>query len=387
MKFRYLLTAAAASAALVAGIGQASAQKSFTYGQWLPPKHNVNRHGLTPMIDELAKKGLKWKLVTGGQLFSAKATLKSIGNRTAEAGLVVPSYSRTSLKHAYIVADMLMLGKSDLVMNAAALETYFMNCPRCLADYKKNGSIYLSGYAAGGYSLLCRKPINTLKDAKGAKMRTTGALGRWAKALGGNPISMTMGEVPEAIKRGQIDCIIGPVAWLKSYPIQDSIKTIYDFKHGAYAGLGLVVMNRKAWDEYSNDQKKTFWAAQPATSARTVIRGYNGDDLLSRALAKKMGIPVVAAEPALYDLLDKHMKNEIATVIRNAKKLKVKDPEKIVNAMLNNINKWSKIVGNAKIAEMIKSAGNDPTKLGPATDAYAKLLRDRIYSKVDPTKL
>ena len=74
----------------------AAAQKTYTYGQWLPPKHNVNLYGLAPMIKQLGAK-VPWKLVTGGQLFSAKTTLKSIGNRTAEAGLVVPKgFSRVT---------------------------------------------------------------------------------------------------------------------------------------------------------------------------------------------------------------------------------------------------------------------------------------------------
>jgi TRAP-type transport system periplasmic protein len=385
MKKRFAILGLVA-AGLMWSAGPAAAQKTYTYGQWLPPKHNVNLYGLTPMIKELGAK-VPWKLVTGGQLFSAKSTLKSIGNRTAEAGLVVPSYSRTSLKHAYIIADMLMLGENELVMNAAALETYFFDCPTCLQDYKRNGTIYISGYGVGGYSLLCRQDVRKMSDAKGLKMRTTGALGRWARAIGGTPISMTMGDVPEAIKRGQIDCIIGPVAWLKSYPIADSIKSILNFNFGSYSGLGLVVMNRKAWDEYSDDQKRRMWAVQPTTTARSMIDGYVGDDLRSRALAKKMGIPISPADPDIIATWKKHKKSEIATVIRNAKKLKVKDPEKIVNAMLKNIDKWTKIINGSSLRNMIAAAGPAKGQLAAATAAYAKLLDENIYSKIDPTKL
>ena len=374
------------AAGLMWSAGPASAQKTYTYGQWLPPKHNVNLYGLAPMIKELGAK-VPWKLVTGGQLFSAKTTLKSIGNRTAEAGLVVPSYSRTSLKHAYIIADMLMLGENELVMNGAALSTYFFDCPECMDDYKRNGTIYISGYGVGGYSLLCRKIVRKISDAKGLKLRTTGALGRWARALGGTPVSMTMGDVPEAIKRGQIDCIVGPVAWLKSYPIADSIKSILNFNFGSYSGLGLVVMNRKAWDEYSDSQKRAMWAAQPATTARSMIDGYVGDDLRSRAMAKKMGIPISPADSAITAVWKKHKKSEVATVIKNAKRLKVKDPERIVNAMLKNIDKWTKIIADSGMNNMIAAAGPAKGQLAAATAAYAKLIEKHIYSKIDPTKL
>ena len=91
MKFRFALAGAAVFGFLTAGAGAAMAQKTYTYGQWLPPKHNVNRHGIGPMVEELTKAGIPWKLVAGGQLFSAKATLKSVGNGTAEAVCTTPS--------------------------------------------------------------------------------------------------------------------------------------------------------------------------------------------------------------------------------------------------------------------------------------------------------
>ena len=387
MKLKNWTIGLAAGAALAMTAGTAAAQKTYTYGQWLPPKHNVNLHGLKPMVDELTKNGVPWKLVTGGQLFSAKATLKSVGNRTAEAGLIVPSYTRTNLKHAFIVADLLMLGENELIMNGAAHETYFFNCPECLNDYKKAKTVYLSGYGVGGYSLLCRKPVSKVADIKGLKVRTTGALGRWARALGGTPISMTMGDVPEAIKRGQIDCIIGPIAWIKSYPIEDSVKSVFNYNFGSYSGLGLVVMNRKAWDEYSDDQKRKVWAAQPGAIARSMISGYLGDDLKSRAMAKKLGIKITPVDAEIKALWEEHKKNEIQTAINNAKKLKVKNPEKIVNAFLKNIEKWRTIVANAGLSNMIAAAGPEEGSLKKATAVYQDLMQKHIYSKIDPTKL
>ena len=383
MRFRYAL---AAAAALVGVSGPAAAQKTFTYGQWLPAKHSINLKALQPMIDELGK-DVPWRLVTDGQLFSARAALMSVGNRTAEAGLIVPSYTPTNLKHAYIIADMLMLGKSELVMNAAGLETLFLDCPECLDDYDKAGTVYLSGYGIGGYSLLCRKDVKSFADAKGLKIRTTGVLNRWARALGGTPISMTMGDVPDAIKRGQIDCIIGPIALLKSYPIEDSVKSVYNYGLGSYSTVGLVVMNRNAWDSYTDAQKRRMWEVQPGAIARGMIDGYVGDEITSRALAKKLGIPITPPGPDVQPAWEKHKKNEIATVIKNAKKLGVRNPEKIVNAMLKNLDKWTKIIATSGLSDTIAKAGLDKNALGPASEVYRKLLVEHIYSKIDPLKL
>ncbi len=388
MKLRSALAGAAVFGLTIAGSGAALSQKTYTYGQWLPPKHNVNRHGIAPLVEELTRKGVPWKLVAGGQLFSAKATLKSVGNGTAEAGLIVPSYSRTGLKHAFVIADMMMLGENELIMNGAAHQTYFFDCPECLNDYKKNGTIYLAGYGVGGYSLLCRKPgIARVADLKDLKLRTTGALGRWARALGGTPVSMTMSDVPEAIKRGQIDCIIGPMAWIKSYPIDDALKSVINYQFGSYSGLGLMVMNRKAWDAYTDEQKRIVWDALPGAIARTVVKGYIGDDIAAKKAAAALGIAVSKGGDDIRALWEEHKKNEVKTAIDNARKLKAQDPEKIAAAFQKNIGKWTKIVKDAGLAGILSSAGPDPSKLDDATAVYERLMREHIYTKVDPTKL
>jgi TRAP-type C4-dicarboxylate transport system substrate-binding protein len=384
MRIRHIFIIAAA-AAFVANATAAGAEE-YTYGLYLPPKHNVATYGLKPLFEELGSK-VPWKLVSGGQLFSAKGTLRSIGNRTAEAGLIVPSYQQGPLKHAFITADLMMMGADRLAMNAAAVVTYFSDCPECLGDYKRAGTIYLAGYSTGGYSLLCNKRVTSLADVKGKKLRTTGALGRWAKALGGTPVSMTSGEMVEAMQRGNIDCIVGPLAWLKAYPLQDSVKYIYYYNMGSYNGLGLVVMNRKAWDDYSADQKRSLWRALPATTARTVIAGYIGDDLRSRALANKKGIVITKAGNDIAAIWAKHKAKEVGVVINRAKKRGAKKPEKIVNAFINNVKKWEKIIAGTNLNGMIAAAGPGKGELDAATDAYAKLLWEHIYSKIDPTKL
>ena len=146
-------------------------------------------------------------------------------------------------------------------------------------------------------------------------------------------------------------------------------------------------MNRDAWDSYSDAQKRKMWDVQPGAIARGMIDGYLGDDLTSRAMAKKLGIPITPAGADVAPLWEKHKKNELATVIGNAKKLGVKNPEKIVNAMLDNIDKWTKIIAASGLSDTIAKAGLDKDALGPASEKYRKLLVEHIYSKIDPLKL
>ena len=145
MNIRRIVGAALIAASLGSGAATVFAAE-MVYGSYLPPKHNVNTYGLTPYFKALGSE-VPWKLVTGGQLFSGKATLKSVGNRVAEAGLVVPAYVQGPLKHAFISMDLMFAATDALVMNAAVMDTFVNDCPECLNDYRRANTVLLATYA------------------------------------------------------------------------------------------------------------------------------------------------------------------------------------------------------------------------------------------------
>ncbi|MGE0747741.1 MAG: hypothetical protein AB7K86_20945 [Rhodospirillales bacterium] len=389
MRYRITAGALAVGIAALAGATAAQAQtKEMVYSSYLPPKHLMNTFGIEPMFKELAAAGIPWKLVTGGQMFSAQNTLKGVGNRTADGGgPTVTPYTRAELKHANIVADLLMFGRDSMAMSAAAVETYMLNCPECLDDYKRNGTVYLSGYGVGGYTLLCNKQVAKLADVEGKKVRTTGPLGRWAKAMGGTPVNMTSGDMVEAMARGQIDCIMGSIAWLKAYPLDDSVKSIYEYNLGSLAGIGLFIVNRKVWDGYTADQHKKILAAQAGGVARTVLAGYIGDEARARNLAKEKGIPINKAGDDIMKVWSTFKEHELELTIKNAEKIGVKEPKRIADSFLKNLAKWEDMVNKAGLPKMVDAAGTDQAKLDAATKIYQDMIQKTIYDKVDVAKL
>lgn len=373
MNIRNILIATIVAALLTAGAATVSA-KDLVYGSYMPPKHNIHVYGLKPLFKKLGSE-IPWKLVTGGQLYSAKATLKSVGNRVAEGGLVVPAYVQGPLKHAFISMDLMFAATDALVMNAAIMDTFVNDCPQCLDDYRRANTVLVSTYAIDGFVLLCRKPVTSLNDIKGKRIRTIGAMGRWAKALGGTPVSMTTGDMVEAISRGQLDCILGAMAWLKAYPIIDSVKSIFTLNKGA-GTANLLVMNRDAWNELSLSQKKTLIRHMPRTVAKVMIEGYIGDYYRAEAQAKSKGIKIHSAGSDVDAVFKKFQSKEAAAVVKKATKRGATDPQGIVDDIIKNYAKWEKILGKM-----------DRTNLESLSARYEKLLWERIYSKIDVTKL
>ncbi len=369
-----LRTIAAAVAVSIIALAGAAAAKELIFGSFLPPQHNVNKKGLEPTFATIAKETggkLKWKLLSGGQLFGLRASLTSVGGGMADAGVIIPSFVQSKLPHVYTMVDMAMFPEDGLVATSAATDTIFNDCPECLADFRKQKTVPLGFYALTTYKLLCNTKVIKLTDVKGKRMRTSGANGRWAKAMGGTPVAMTGPDMILALQRGQIDCVIGPLAWVKAYRIADHIKYVLDFPMGTFIAAAHFVMNRRAWDGLSKAEKKIMLKVMPRSSAMASIDGYVADDKIGEDMVKASGGVFTKGGKEFEDLMARHRKNVIATIIASAKKRRVNNPEKIISAYRANVKKWEKIL-----------AGKTRD-----TATYQKLLWKHIYSKLDPAKL
>jgi TRAP-type transport system periplasmic protein len=102
------------------------------------------------------------------------------------------------------------------------------------------------------------KPVRTLEDLKGMKIRGTGRSGEAVKALGATVVPIEMVDMYESLRRGVIDGNMGPFEQLKSFRTGEVLK----YHTSAYqAGPGYtfyVIFNRDKWNGLPEDVKKIF---------------------------------------------------------------------------------------------------------------------------------
>ena len=363
-----------------------SAQENvLVYSNTSPPDNAANVYGIVPMMEEL-KDIIPMKLVPGSQLFDSRTALSSIGGGIADAGEVISSYSRSDLKHAVILNDLMYLGRNELVVNAAATETLLLNCPNCLTDYAESNTLFLSGAAAGSYGMLCKNEVTSLTQIKGKKFRAVSASRRWVRALGGIPVSLSINDMVEGLSRGLVDCIVGPIAWLKSYPIADDVNYIYAYNIGAFS-FATMVINRDIWDGLDVIQKQALWSAQSGVSARTVVRLYVAEAIKARMIAKEKGIPITNAGPDIEEFWLDFRKDETSTVNKVASDLGAKNPEEISNNFVKNIGKWEKIIASSGLSNLLNLEELNEEILHNAEVEYEALLQKNIFDKINPEEL
>ena len=98
------------------------------------------------------------------------------------------------------------------------------------------------------YGIICNKPIKSIADFKGKRIRTYGfAYPALVHALGGTPVSMTSSDGYTALQRGILDCSpIGP-SLAHGWKYDEVAKYYVDVPIGASFGH-MITMNLKAYD-------------------------------------------------------------------------------------------------------------------------------------------
>lgn len=105
------------------------------------------------------------------------------------------------------------------------------------------------------FLIYLRDPIKTLDDLKGKRIRVFPTLLPLVKALGAEPIVLSMGEIFTAMERGAIDGFMqGPVGQAKQYEGVIS-QVIYP---GVYRAGFPVLVNKKTWDKIPADVQQSL---------------------------------------------------------------------------------------------------------------------------------
>ena len=110
------------------------------------------------------------------------------------------------------------------------------------------------------------KPVKTLEDIKGLKIRAVGQMSDIIKALGGLPIPLQMPDVYDALRRGVIEGVTVDLSTLKYWKFAEVTKYVTaDWQLGT--GITFYwVMNKSKWNALPPDLQKVF--SEVASEAR-----------------------------------------------------------------------------------------------------------------------
>jgi len=203
---------------------------------------------------------------------------------------------------------------NGLVATRVANDFYRAMKPKALENVKV---LYLHAHGPG--LLHTKKPVRTLEDLKGMKIRSTGFSAKVVSALGAVPVAMPQGETYEALSKGTADGTIGPIEVLKGWKQGEVIKSTTDCYDVGYTTAFFVVMNLKKWNALSPEVRKVF---EDVSREWVDVHGRAWDeaDREGRAFTKSLGnqiIPLSAQESTRWK---KAVRPTIEEYIREAEK-------------------------------------------------------------------
>tara|TARA_R110002096_G_scaffold120777_2_gene261679 strand:+ start:852 stop:1928 length:1077 start_codon:yes stop_codon:yes gene_type:complete len=349
--------------------------RELIYSSSVGAKHPVHTAGLEPFFEKVTKDAggsLTFKLFPGGTLASGKTTLNAIRNGTVDMGLLADIYTPNELPVSALVSDLAVFGKDARVMTGAVNQLLLLDCEECKEDYVEEKVIPIASYALTPYFLLCGDvQIVSAADWQGKKLRGTGAMGVLAAEMGATPVNITSAETYEALQRGQVDCVMGPQPWLKTYSLWDLVKTVSNSKLGTYHGTNFINFRTDTWKKLSKKEKQAI-ADNVVSAVVGIARAYEEDDHSIRQEAEAKGIKWLDVDRSFEDAVGALREKDVTRVIELAKSRGVKDPEPIVEKFKENIAKWTKIVDDIGTGDW-----------GDAEWAkYAEALKTEIFSKV-----
>jgi TRAP-type transport system periplasmic protein len=261
MKKKILLSSLVMVIALFCLLGTFSSGASggepikLSFANFFPAAHYVNTEQFPLWIKEIEQASggtIKITNYPGQTLLEAPEIYEGVVRGTADLGHGSTGYSRGR----FIATEASELPGiefgSATVNSLVAWEAYKKFNPAEFSDVKV---MYLM--AVGPGFLYSKKPVRSIADLKGMRIRATGPTADALKAMGAVPVAMTMPEVYESLSKGIIDGQIAPPEVLKAWRQAEVTKYITVIPP-VYASVQYSVMNLGKWKLLPEDTKKAI---------------------------------------------------------------------------------------------------------------------------------
>jgi TRAP-type transport system periplasmic protein len=255
-KISWLFGAVLVLSVLVWGSTPASAQSESTlnlkFSTWHPPASREVTTVWTPMLEELKKRSngrITYTLYAGGALGKGPEHFDIVKKGLSDMGY----FTATWTPGRFPLTDVLSLAAWVDGKDLATSIGNEMAQKMLDKEYQDVKVLELNGCIQA--FLWTTKPIRSLEDLKGKKIRSPGGMQTlYIKALGAEPVFMPLGDVYMAMDTGTIDGLVTCPPLILAFKLHEVAK------HAVKATFGCVsegvVMNKKTWDKTPPDLQK-----------------------------------------------------------------------------------------------------------------------------------
>jgi TRAP-type C4-dicarboxylate transport system substrate-binding protein len=300
------LIASAFATFTIAGLvaaAPAAAQTTLTLSAWVPPQHLLTR-AMLEWADEVEKASggrIKHTLVPKA-VAAPPGTFDAVRDGLADVSFSVDGYTpgRFVLTR---MAEFPQLGDTATSVSVAyerMSRKYFAKAN------EHNGVRVLTVFTHGpGEIYNTKRPINTIADLAGLKIRVGGGMiNELAKNLGVDALLKPAPQSYEILSSGVADGVFFPAESVVSFKLEKLIKYATLVPGGLYNTSFAFIMNPDKYNKMSPADKKVIddWSGEKV--ARLFGKFWDKGDEVGRAALKTNNVPTITANAAFLADLD-----------------------------------------------------------------------------------
>ena len=144
--------------------------------------------------------------------------------------------------------------------------------------------------------LLTKKPVRTLSDASGLRIRQPDPIhAQLIQALGAAPTAVQPGDVADALQKGTVDGVIMGYSGVTAFQLHQVARYSTEWNTGVVAFA--MVMNKDSYEKLPADLKKNFDDTTGMTGAMRGGAEFDRDDKGSRGVTGKAGVQFIEPAP------------------------------------------------------------------------------------------
>jgi TRAP-type transport system periplasmic protein len=233
----------------VAIAADAEKPTELTYSVFFPATHKntILAQDWGKEIEKRTGGKVKITVFPGGTLTKADVCYDGVEKGISDIGMSCLSYTRGKFPLSEVL-DLPLGVRSGAAATAMANAFRKKFAPK---EFDAVKMMYLHGHGPG--FLHTKKPVKTLEDMKGLKVRCTGLSSKIVTALGGTAVAMPMGETYDALSRGVVDGSMAPQESLEGWRWGEVVKSTTECYGAAYSTAFFVAMNKGRWEKLPKD--------------------------------------------------------------------------------------------------------------------------------------
>src|SRR3954467_149137 len=246
ISFRKGAAAAAASLAVVSA-APAIAQAPLTYSSWVPPTHHLTiwQANWAAEVEKATSGRVKFQSLPKAPA-AAPGTFDAVRDGLVDLSFVTESY--TPARHILpLMAELPGAGATAEINSVAYSRIYWKHFHK-VGEYK--GVKLLGVFTHGPGQMFTKKPVKSIADVQGLKIRTGGGIAeKVAKALGASAFVKPAPESYELLSSGVADGVFFPLESIISFKLDTVLEQATLFPGGMYSSAFGFFMNEDKWNK------------------------------------------------------------------------------------------------------------------------------------------